>query len=126
MLDKEMPRASLLINSARLGSEYKNTAILVMSEFGRTVAQNGNGGTDHGHGNVAWLLGGNVKGGQVYGRWPGLSTNQLWQGRDLAVTTDFRSIIGTTLSGQFNIGLDVLARIIPNYKIDEQLKGLIS
>jgi len=110
----------------RLGSEYKNTAILVMSEFGRTVAQNGNGGTDHGHGNVAWLLGGNVKGGQVYGRWPGLSTNQLWQGRDLAVTTDFRSIIGTTLSGQFNIGLDVLARIIPNYKIDEQLKGLIS
>ncbi|HEU0118171.1 MAG TPA: DUF1501 domain-containing protein, partial [Alphaproteobacteria bacterium] len=66
-----------------LGPQYQNTTILVMSEFGRTVAQNGNGGTDHGHGNVAWVMGGDVRGGKVYGRWPGLNPDQLWERRDL-------------------------------------------
>jgi uncharacterized protein (DUF1501 family) len=108
-----------------LGDEYKNTTILVMSEFGRTVAQNGNNGTDHGHGNVAWLMGGNVRGGHVYSRWPGLSPNQLWEGRDLAVTTDFRSIIGMTVAGSFGLGPDVLARVIPGYKPDTGLVGIV-
>ena len=60
-----------------------------MSEFGRTARQNGTGGTDHGHGNVMFVLGGSIKGGKVYGRWPGLDDAQLNEGRDLAVTTDF-------------------------------------
>ncbi len=108
-----------------LGPEYQNTAILVMSEFGRTVAQNGNNGTDHGHGNVAWLMGGAVRGGKVYGEWPGLNRNQLWEGRDLAVTTDFRAVIGATLAGQFGLGDQQLAQLLPGYKADINLRGLI-
>ncbi|MEH2007391.1 DUF1501 domain-containing protein [Nostoc sp.] len=80
-----------------LGSVYQNTTIVVMSEFGRTVKQNDNGGTDHGHGNVMWVLGGKIRGGKVYGEWPGLSTAQLYQGRDLAITTDFRDVIFAVL-----------------------------
>ncbi len=64
-----------------------------MSEFGRTVQQNGNGGTDHGHGNVMWLMGGPVAGGKVHGAWPGLDANALYEGRDLAITTDFRAVL---------------------------------
>lgn len=109
-----------------LGNEYNNTSILMMSEFGRTVAQNGNGGTDHGHGNVAWLLGGSVQGGKVYGRWPGLNPNQLWQGRDLAVTTDFRSIIGAVVGGQFNLNETTLNQMIQGYKPDSELHGIIT
>ena len=96
-----------------------------MSEFGRTVAQNGNNGTDHGHGNVAWVMGGHVQGGKVYGRWPGLSPNQLWQGRDLAVTTDFRAVIGSVVGGQFGLDETTLRQIIPDYKADNGLRNLI-
>jgi uncharacterized protein (DUF1501 family) len=109
-----------------LGDEYRNTAILVMSEFGRTVAQNGNAGTDHGHGNVAWLMGGSVSGGKVYSRWPGLNPNQLWEGRDLAVTTDFRSVIGAVIAGQFGVDDERMAQIIPDYRADRNLQGLIT
>src|SRR5262249_14106855 len=76
-----------------LGPAYKDTVIVVMSEFGRTARENGNRGTDHGHGNVMWVMGGPVAGGKVYGQWPGLSEDALFEGRDLAVTTDFRSVI---------------------------------
>jgi uncharacterized protein (DUF1501 family) len=65
-----------------------------MSEFGRTARQNGTGGTDHGHANAMFILGGPVKGGKVYGKWPGLDNNQLNEGRDLVVTTDFRRVLG--------------------------------
>ena len=65
-----------------------------MSEFGRTARQNGTGGTDHGHANVMFVLGGEVKGGKVYGKWPGIANEQLNEGRDLAVTTDFRNVLG--------------------------------
>ena len=108
-----------------LGPEYANTAVLVMSEFGRTVAQNGNSGTDHGHGNVAMLLGGAVRGGKVYGNWPGLGSNQLWEGRDLAVTTDFRSIIGAAVGGQFGLDPVDLRRLIPGYQAAAGLQNLI-
>jgi len=108
-----------------LGEEYRNTTVLVMSEFGRTVAQNGNNGTDHGHGNVAWVMGGGVQGGKVYGRWPGLNPNQLWEGRDLAVTTDFRSVIGAVVAGQFGVDDNALRQIIPDYKSDEGLRGIV-
>ena len=77
-----------------LGDRMADTIILTMSEFGRAVAENGNRGTDHGHGNAMMLIGGSVKGGEVYGRWPGLATEQRFEGRDLAVTTDFRDVFG--------------------------------
>jgi uncharacterized protein (DUF1501 family) len=76
-----------------LGPAYADTAIAVISEFGRTVAQNGNGGTDHGHGNVMWLMGGNVAGRKVHGDWPGLDDAALYQGRDVRVTTDYRTVL---------------------------------
>jgi len=77
-----------------MGQDAEHLTLVTMSEFGRTAKQNGTGGTDHGHGNVMFVLGGGVRGGQVYGRWPGLATEQLNEGRDLAVTTDFRQVLG--------------------------------
>ena len=77
-----------------LGDLVADTVVVTMSEFGRTVRENGNRGTDHGHANVMFVLGGPVKGGKVYGRWPGLQTEHLYEGRDLAVTTDFRQVLG--------------------------------
>lgn len=83
----------LSILARELGPVFDHTTILVMSEFGRTARENGNGGTDHGHGNVMWLLGGRVAGGRVHGDWPGLEASALHEGRDLAVTTDFRNVL---------------------------------
>jgi uncharacterized protein (DUF1501 family) len=77
-----------------MGDDAENVTLVIMSEFGRTARQNGTGGTDHGHANVMFVLGGRVKGGRVYGRWPGLENEQLNEGRDLAVTTDFRTVLG--------------------------------
>ena len=77
-----------------LGDGAEQVTVVTMSEFGRTAHQNGTGGTDHGHANVMFVLGGPVRGGQVYGRWPGLATEQLNEGRDLVVTTDFRHVLG--------------------------------
>lgn len=77
-----------------MGTDSENITLVTMSEFGRTARQNGTGGTDHGHANVMFVLGGNVKGGKVYGKWPGLADEQLNEGRDLAVTTDFRRVLG--------------------------------
>lgn len=77
-----------------MGTDAENITLVTMSEFGRTARQNGTGGTDHGHANVMFVLGGAVKGGKVYGKWPGLSNEQLNEGRDLAVTTDFRNVLG--------------------------------
>ena len=77
-----------------LGDEAENVTLVTMSEFGRTARQNGTGGTDHGHANVMFVLGGSVKGGKVYGKWPGIANEQLNEGRDLAVTTDFRAVLG--------------------------------
>jgi uncharacterized protein (DUF1501 family) len=79
-----------------MGDDAENITLVTMSEFGRTARQNGTGGTDHGHANVVFVLGGQVKGGKVYGKWPGLSDGQLNEGRDLAVTTDFRRVLGET------------------------------
>ncbi|HSB10314.1 MAG TPA: DUF1501 domain-containing protein [Blastocatellia bacterium] len=75
-----------------LGDRMTNTVILTMTEFGRTIRQNGSGGTDHGHASCLFVVGGQVKGGKVYGKWPGLATDQLYEGRDLALTTDFRDV----------------------------------
>jgi len=77
-----------------MGTEAENIVVVTMSEFGRTCRQNGTGGTDHGHANVMFVLGGPVRGGRVYGRWPGLEQEQLYDARDLAITTDFRQVLG--------------------------------
>ena len=77
-----------------MGADSENITLVTMSEFGRTARQNGTGGTDHGHANAMFILGGKVRGGKVYGKWPGLDNSQLNEGRDLAVTTDFRRVLG--------------------------------
>lgn len=77
-----------------MGDDAESLTLVTMSEFGRTARQNGTGGTDHGHANVMFVLGGKVRGGKVYGQWPGLANEQLNEGRDLAVTTDFRTVLG--------------------------------
>jgi uncharacterized protein (DUF1501 family) len=81
-----------------MGADSENITLVTMSEFGRTARQNGTGGTDHGHANVMFVLGGTVKGGKVYGKWPGLDNAQLNEGRDLTVTTDFRKVLGKRLT----------------------------
>ena len=101
--------------SRRLGPQLADTAIVVLSEFGRTVRENGDGGTDHGHGNVLWVLGGNVRGGKIHGRWPGVSPERLYEERDLAVTTDFRNAIGAVLAGHMNLGPAALAAVFPGF-----------
>ncbi len=96
-----------------LGDAWSDTVVLVISEFGRTAHQNGDGGTDHGHANVMWVMGGPIRGRKVYGRWPGLSTAQLYQQRDLAVTTDFREPISTVLAGHLGLGAAEIDRVFP-------------
>ena len=87
--------------------------------------KNGNQGTDHGHGNVMWVMGGNVGGGHVWGEWPGLEQNQLHEARDLAITTDYRSVVGQTLSSQFGLNAAQIAQILPEYKPNQNLQGLV-
>ena len=81
-----------------LGDRMQDVVILSMSEFGRMVRQNGNGGTDHGHAGAMFVIGGGVKGGKVLGAWPGLAREQLYEGRDLALTTDFRAVFSEILA----------------------------
>lgn len=99
-----------------LGPALDDTVVVVMSEFGRTVRENGNGGTDHGHGNAMWLLGGPVAGGKVHGRWPGLETSALHEGRDLAVTTDFRDVLATLAERHLRLKDGELATLFPGFK----------
>jgi len=96
-----------------LGDLGEDTVVVTMSEFGRTARENGNRGTDHGHANVMFVLGGPVKGGRVYGRWPGLDQSQLYEGRDLALTTDFRQVIGEAVAR--HMGNKNLAAVFPGY-----------
>ena len=106
----------LAVLQTTLGSTYADTNILVMSEFGRTVHENGDGGTDHGHGNVMWLMGGSVRGGKVYGDWRGLASDQLYQERDLAITTDFRDVIAKVLEHHLQLHDSKLSQILPDYQ----------
>jgi uncharacterized protein (DUF1501 family) len=98
-----------------LGPGWGDTVVVVLSEFGRTVRENGDGGTDHGHGNAIWLLGGAVRGGRVYGEWPGLALAALYEGRDLAVTTDFRSVLAAVLARHLRLSDRALAHIFPGF-----------
>jgi uncharacterized protein (DUF1501 family) len=103
----------LAVLAQHLGPLFDDTTVVVMSEFGRTARENGNSGTDHGHGNVMWLLGGRVNGGKVYGEWPGIGDAQLNEGRDLAVTTDFRSVLAQVAERHLQLGDRQLELVFP-------------
>jgi len=110
-----------------LGPILDDTVIIVISEFGRTAHENGNGGTDHGHGNVIWLIGGDVQGGKVHGEWPTLGNGALYQNRDLAVTTDYRSVIAAVLQNHLGLKDAQLAAVLPDAPIHSaSLAGLFS
>jgi uncharacterized protein (DUF1501 family) len=97
-----------------LGQRMDDVVILTMSEFGRTVKENGNRGTDHGHANAMFVIGNSVRGGKVYGEWPGLKNDQLYEGRDLALTTDFRAVFGEI--AYKHLGATNFATVFPGYK----------
>ena len=99
-----------------MGDRMADIVVVTMSEFGRTAKENGNRGTDHGHANCMFVTGGDVKGGRVYGRWPGLEEHQLNEGRDLALTTDFRSVAGEILTK--HLGVQDLAPVLPGFDND--------
>jgi len=96
-----------------MGDRMQDIVVVTMSEFGRTAKENGNRGTDHGHANCMFVMGGDVKGGHVYGKWPGLDDRQLNEGRDLALTTDFRSVVGEILTK--HIGVKNLPTVFPGF-----------
>lgn len=96
-----------------LGDGMRNVVVLTMTEFGRTIRQNGSGGTDHGHASCLFALGGPVKGGKVYGRWPGLAADELYEGRDLALTTDFRNVFAEAAAR--HLGATSLTTIFPGF-----------
>lgn len=101
------------------GGMDKRVTVVAMSEFGRRVAQNASGGTDHGHGGAMLLLGGGVRGGQVYGQWPGLSEDALYDRSDLAVTTDYRQVLGEVIRGP--LGNPNLDQVFPGFKVGKAL-----
>jgi uncharacterized protein (DUF1501 family) len=103
-----------------LGDRMRNVVILTMTEFGRAIRQNGSGGTDHGHASSLFVAGGPVKGGKVYGQWPGLAPEQLHEGRDLALTTDFRTIFSEILTG--HMGAKDVTRIFPGFRRTTSLR----
>lgn len=107
-----------------LGDRVEDVVLVTLSEFGRTVRENGNRGTDHGHANVMFVLGGKVKGGKVYGRWPGLDPEVLYEGRDLALTTDFRAVCGEILLR--HMGQRGLTNVFPGYKFPSRPLGFIA
>ncbi len=122
----ELARA-LAVFPAGLGAVWKKTVVLVVTEFGRTVAENGTGGTDHGTGGVALVLGGAIAGGQVFGAWPGLAPAKLYQNRDLMPTTDLRSLFKTVLADRLKVPMGPLeSEIFPNSTAAGLIKGLMA
>jgi uncharacterized protein (DUF1501 family) len=103
----------LAVLAQRLGPMFDDTTIVVMSEFGRTARQNGNGGTDHGHGNAMWVLGGPVAGGKVHGDWKGVGDAALNEGRDLPVTTDFRLVLAQVAERHLRLSDKQLSTVFP-------------
>lgn len=107
------PLAEGLVALAQaLGDSFTDTTVIVMSEFGRTVSENGNGGTHHGHANVMWLLG-----GEVHGEWPGLLPGARYEGRDLAVTTDFRQVLSHVIERAFRLDDHAMTTLFPCLEI---------
>ena len=96
-----------------LGDRMADVVVVTMSEFGRAVTENGTRGTDHGHGNAMMIMGGDVKGGKVYGKWPTLERSKLWEGRDLAITTDFRDVFAEVVTK--HLGAKDISNVFPGY-----------
>ena len=109
-----------------LGDAWKHTVVLIMTEFGRTARMNGTGGTDHGTGGVAFVLGGAVKGGRVQATWPGLAPNQLFENRDLAPTTDLRSVAKGLLASHLGLGAPALEQVFPGGSVATAMRGLVA
>jgi uncharacterized protein (DUF1501 family) len=105
-----------------LGDRMQDVVLVTMSEFGRTARENGNRGTDHGHANVMFVMGGDVKGGRIYGDWPGLAAEQLYDGRDLNLTTDFRDVLGELVTA--HLGNREVTSVFPNYQ-QPKFRGLL-
>jgi len=97
-----------------LGDRMRKVVVVTLTEFGRTAKENGTNGTDHGHGSASLVLGGEVKGGKVHGKWPGLAPAKLWQKRDLAVTTDFRDVVSEVL--ERHMGAGDLDAVFPDHR----------
>jgi len=106
-----------------LGDRMDDVTVVTMSEFGRTVKENGDRGTDHGHANVMFVMGGDVRGGKVYGDWPGLAQEQLYEERDLALTTDFRDVLGELVSR--HLGNTNMKSVFPGYE-NPKFRGLLA
>ena len=107
-----------------MGDRMADVVVLTMSEFGRTARENGNRGTDHGHANAMFALGGPVRGGKVYGQWPGLAADQLYEGRDLALTTDFRDVFAEVAVR--HLGATETHTVFPGFNVSrERFKGLL-
>ena len=107
-----------------LGDAMEDVVLITMSEFGRTVAENGSAGTDHGHANCMLVMGGTVAGGKIYGKWPGLEREQLYQGRDLALTSDFRDVFAEVASR--HLGAERLDKVFPGYDVvPERFHGVL-
>lgn len=109
-----------------LGRNYADTVIVLMSEFGRTVKENGNAGTDHGHGNVMAFLGGPVRGGRIWGKWTGLAPEALHENRDVPVNTDFRAPLAVLLNQHLNLDQAAVERTFPHYIPTSALEGLFT
>ena len=111
---------ALTVLKRDLGANWGNTVVLAMTEFGRTVAENGTGGTDHGTGGVMVMAGGAVRGGKVYGDWPGLDESALYAGRDLMPTADVRAYAGAAIAGMFGVPLRAIEEVIfPGLTLDQ-------
>jgi uncharacterized protein (DUF1501 family) len=108
---------------ADLGDRMSEVSVITMSEFGRTAKENGARGTDHGHANVMFALGGGIKGGKIYGDWPGLEREQLYEERDLGVTTDFREVLGELVTR--HMGNPRLAEVFPGYE-SRGFRGIVA
>jgi uncharacterized protein (DUF1501 family) len=105
-----------------LGDRMADVTLVTMSEFGRTAKENGNRGTDHGHANAMFVMGGDIRGGKVRGEWPGLAPEQLYEGRDLNVTTDFRDVLAELTMK--HLGNRQIASVFPGYGVPK-FRGLV-
>ena len=126
VLDRLLPSLGEGLATLAQGLEpiFSDTVVVVISEFGRTVKENGTKGTDHGYGNVMWLMGGAVRGGNIYGEWSGLEQSALFENRDLPVTTDYREILSTILQKHLLVPGDRLDQVFPGYKPSDKIDFL--
>ncbi|MEN9567251.1 MAG: hypothetical protein RLZZ69_2447 [Cyanobacteriota bacterium] len=127
LLDRLLPSLGEGLATLAHGLEpiFADTVIAVISEFGRTVRENGNKGTDHGYGNVIWLLGGAIRGAHVYGEWLGLDPSTLYQNRDLPISTDFREIFSVILQQHLSVPSDRLNQVFPNFQLANRINFII-